>query len=85
MSVLPGVRGPHALADFLAVRPCPSCAGEGSERYFPGEIMRDCREAAGWSLRMMGMPPTSLSEKERGLRDFTEDEARRYLTALGLI
>ena len=84
-----GVRGPHVLADFLAVRPCPSCAGEGSERYFPGEIMRDCREGAGWSLRRMarelGIPPPSLSEKERGLRDFTEEEARAYLSALGIL
>lgn len=84
-----GLRGPHVLADFLAVRPCPSCAGEGSEQYFPGEILRSCREGAAWSLRRMArelkMRPTSLSEKERGLRDFSEEEARAYLSALGLI
>ena len=87
MSVIPGVRGPHVLADYLHTRKCQSCDGEGTELYFDG--LREEREAAGWSLRRMarelGMPPTSLSEKERGLRDFTEDEARRYLTALGVL
>jgi ribosome-binding protein aMBF1 (putative translation factor) len=90
MSVLTipaGFRGPHVLADWLHTRPCQSCQGEGSESYFDG--LREEREGEGWSLRRMakelGIPPSSLSAKETGKADFTEDEARRYLTALGLI
>lgn len=82
-----GFRGPHVLADFLHTRKCRSCDGEGTELYFDG--LREEREAAGWSLRRMArelrMPPTSLSEKERGLRDFSEEEARAYLSALGIL
>src|SRR6476620_4718553 len=88
-----GYRGPHVLADYLFTRPCPGCGGTGEEKYFPGELLRAEREAA-WgrrSLRRMsrelGIPLTTLGEKERGFRGsyFTEDEARRYLTALGIL
>lgn len=94
MSVLvipAGFSGPHTLADFRFRRPCRSCAGEGTEDYFPGEVLRDYRESA-WgkrSLRRMareiGIPATSLSAMERGERDFDEDTARRFLMALGIL
>lgn len=89
--VLPGVRGPHVLADFLFTRKCRSCAGEGREEYFPGDVFREYREDI-WGPRSLNrmareiwIPASSLSAKERGLSDFTEEEARAYLSALGLI
>lgn len=85
-----GYRGPHVLADYLLTRRCGRC-GERTERYFDGGLLRAERVAA-WGprslnrmARELGMPASSLSAKERGLADFTEDEARAYLSALGLI
>lgn len=82
---------PHFLADFLLARRCKTCDGDGYENYFEGSLMRDCRIAA-WgpeSLRRMArelsVAPSRISRMERNQIDFTEDIARRFLTALGIL
>jgi transcriptional regulator with XRE-family HTH domain len=79
-----------ALEDFLAVRPCPTCEGDGEDLYFDGAAFRAARKACGFdSLRefaeILECSKTHLSDLERNKRDFTEDFARRYLNALGLL
>ncbi len=85
-----GYRGPHILADYIATRRCKTC-GECTEKFFAGRVMRAERIAA-WgpeSLRRMAreldIPKSTLSEMERGKLDFTEDQARAYLVALGIL
>lgn len=86
-----GHRAPHTLKDFMFSRPCKTCDGEGTEVYFSGEVMRSYREDI-WgegSMRRMAreidVPPSRLSRMECGLLDWTEDIARAYLTALGIL
>lgn len=86
-----GYGGPHILTDFMFSRPCKACDGEGTESYFSGEVMRGYREEI-WgkrSLRRMAreiqVSPSSLSDMERGVAEFDEDTARRFLTALGIL
>lgn len=92
VTVIPcGNRAPHTLDDFTFTRPCKACDGEGSERYISGEVLRDYRENI-WGedtmrrmAREIGVPASSLSQMERGVMDFTEDIARAYLVALGIL
>jgi hypothetical protein len=91
MSVLPGHRGPHDLADYVFTRQCGRC-GEETEKYIDGDLLRAEREAA-WGPRSLsrmareiGVPKQRLSEMELGkLREFDEDTARAYLVALGIL
>lgn len=92
MPVIPaGHRAPHVLSDYLCRHTCPTCAGNGWEDRFNGELMRAERVAI-WgprSLRRMAreldIPPSRLSEMERGVQQFDEDTARRFLVALGIL
>jgi hypothetical protein len=86
-----GVRAYHVLADYVFTRRCPTC-GECTEKYIYGDLLRAEREAA-WGPRSLsrmareiGVPKQRLSEMERGkLREFDEDTARAYLSALGIL
>lgn len=90
LTIPAGHRSPLVLADFLKLRRCRTC-GQLTESYFEPSTMRAYRLAT-WgdrSLRRMArelkIPPSSLRDMESGNMDFTEDLARAYLTALGII
>lgn len=92
VTVIPaGHRAPHVLTDFMFTRPCKACDGEGSEAYFDGPVMRSYREEI-WgegSMRRMArelaVQPSRLSRMERNALEWTEDVARAYLVALGIL
>lgn len=77
------------LWDFVAADPCPRCRGDGEWLHIDGAEMRRARKAAGVSLRsladQLALSGPYLSDLELGRRQFSEDIARRYLTALGIL
>lgn len=77
------------LWDFVAADPCPRCNGDGEWLHIDGEEMRRARKAKGVGLRELAeklhLSAAYLSDLELGRRQFSEDTARTYLVALGIL
>lgn len=79
------------LTDYLAARPCPTCKGDGEDIFIDGELLR-AKRIARWGknsgrrmAREIRVSAMYLCDLEKNRRNWTEDLARAYLCALGVL